>query len=188
MQERIEAAELPKGRLGAGVSFGLCSWPTNVFGGGMLKLLAAVLVLAPGPALAADGSAACAGLVTFGREARLSADDIGRVSASGHRGVADRFLAFDSFRADGRPARAGRTALAVAGAGGEMGEQTYIGVLWTTQPGRFAADALAIVPTASGGAQIEVRAAGACGRVWRMELTPGGAVSVNGRKAAELAR
>ncbi|MCX7587173.1 hypothetical protein [Phenylobacterium sp. 58.2.17] len=154
----------------------------------MLKVLAAVLVLAPGAALATDGAAACAGLVTFDREARLSADDIGRVSASGHRGVADRFLAFDSFRADGRPARAGRTALAVAGTGGEMGEQTYIGVLWTTQPEQFSADALAIVPTASGGAQIEVRATGACGRVWRMELSPGGAVSVNGRKAAELAR
>jgi hypothetical protein len=76
----------------------------------------------------------------------------------------------------------------VAGAGGELGDQTYIGVLWTTQPEQFAAGALAVVPTASGGAQIELRATGPCGLVWRMELTPGGAVSINGRKAAEIAQ
>lgn len=154
----------------------------------MLKVLAAVVVLAPSAALAAEGSAACAGLVTFDREARLSADDIGRVSTSGHQDVADRYLGFDSFRSDGRPARAGRTALAVAGAGGEMGDPTYIGVLWTAKPQLFAGDALAIVPASSGGARIELRASGGCGRVWSMELTPDGVVSVNGRKAAELAQ
>lgn len=160
----------------------------------MLKVLAAVLAVAPSVALASDGAGAprqpadCASLVTFDREARLSIDDIGRVSASGYRGVADRYLGFESFRTDGRPARGGRTALAVAGAGGEMGERTFIGVLWTTKPQLFAADALAIVPTTSGGAQIELHASGTCGRVWRMELTPGGMVSVNGRKTAELAQ
>lgn len=160
----------------------------------MLKVLAAVLAVAPSVALASGGTgvprrpADCAGLVTFDREARLSADDIGRVIAAAHRSVADRYLGFESFRVDGRPSRAGKTALAVAGAGGEMGDRTFIGVLWTARPELFAADALSIVPGPAGGARMELRAAGGCGHVWRMELSPEGSVSINGRKAVELAQ
>lgn len=137
--------------------------------------------------LSVSEARACADLVSFDRTARLSVDEIGRAAAAGRKEVGDRYLAFDSFRIDGRPVRGGRTALAIAGAGGETGEPTFFGVLWTSRPELFGANALVVVPAPLGGSALELTAAGACGKVWRLELTPQGLVSVNGRKAAEIA-
>lgn len=137
--------------------------------------------------LGVSDARACADVVSFDRGARLSVDDIGRAAPGGRKSVGDRYLAFDSFRGDGRPRQAGKTALAVAGAGGEMGEPTFFGVLWTTKPELFSANALVIVPAPGGGGALELTASGACGKVWRLDLSPQGRVSLNGRKVAEIA-
>lgn len=118
--------------------------------------LALLALVAPSSALADD----CANLISFDRSARLSVDDLGRVMAMGHRLVEHRFLRVDIFRADARPVRGGLTALAIAGAGGEAGEASFVGVLWTARPELFAADAVVIAPAANGGARIEARASG----------------------------
>lgn len=138
---------------------------------------------APASASAED----CANLVSLDRAAKLSIDDLARVMAIGDRSVNDRFVRVDTFRTDVWPVRGGRTALAIAGAGGSAGEESFVGVIWTSRPELFSADAVVITPAANGGAQIEARASGACGVVWRLELSKDGVVRVNGVSAARLA-
>lgn len=145
--------------------------------------IASFALVASSSALADD----CANLVSLDRAARLSVDDLGRVMAMGDRLVEHRFVRVDTFRPDARPVRGGRTALAIAGAGGEAGEASFVGVLWTARPELFAADAVVIVPAAAGAARIEARASGACGLIWRLELSTDGVVRVNGARAARLA-
>jgi hypothetical protein len=141
--------------------------------------------------LSVSEAQACADVVSFDRTARLSIDDVGRIGPKAYRYAGEDqngLLQFDSFRADARPVRSGKTALAVVGARGVgIDEPAVVGVLWTTKPELFAADALAIAPTKEGGAAVELTAAGACGKVWRLELTPKGVVSINGRKIGEIA-